>query len=232
MHSWAFLAPQHNYCLKMKSIARIVSFYFKKLKIIANLDFANVHLRLETRNLPPMAMDISPLTVEEMDMRDEAQIKSWLEIHNDAFEHNWKRVKYEREILNHPLISVLKTYFVMDGTKPVAVSSIGVWRKNTKIGVGHYLAVRKEYQNRRLGKYLFLYRAHKMKDMGVKIIDKQTNMSHPKSLLINFDVGCVIKDRPDPWNTPDFFLSIIRPIVNYRLRKLYLQWKAVRNNGA
>jgi len=68
--------------------------------------------------------------------------------------------------------------------------------------------------------------------MGVEIIDNQTNMSHPKSILINFDVGCVIKDRPDPWNTPDFFPSIIRRIVNYRLRKLYMQWKAVRNNGA
>ncbi len=82
----------------MKSIARIASFYINKLKIIAKLDFVNVHLRLETRNLPPMKMDISPLTVEEMDMRDEAQIKSWLEIHNDAYERNWKRVNYEKKL--------------------------------------------------------------------------------------------------------------------------------------
>ncbi len=179
-----------------------------------------------------MAMDISPLTVEEMDMRDEAQIKSWLEIHNDAYERNWKRLKYEEKILNHHLISVLKTYFVMDEAKPVAATSIGVWRKNEKIGVGHYAAVRKEYQNRGLGKYLFLYRAHKLKDMGVEIIDNQTNLSHPKSILIHFDVGCVIKDRPDPWNTPDFFPSVLRRIVNYRLRKLYLHWEAVRNKRA
>ncbi len=179
-----------------------------------------------------MAMDISPLTVEEMDMRDEAQIKSWLEIHNDAFEHNWKRVKYEKQMLNHPLMRVFKTYFVMDGTKPVAAASIGVWRKNAKIGLWHYVAVRREYQNRGLGKYLYFYRAHKHKDMGVEIIDTQTNLSHPKSILIQFDVGFVIKDGPDPWNTPDFFLSIIRPIVNYRLRKLYMQWKAVRNERA
>ena len=130
MHSWAFLAPKNNDCLKMESIPRIASFYFNKLKIIAKLDFVNVHLRLETRNLPPMAMDISPLTVEEMDMRDEAQIKSWLEIHNDAYERNWKRVNYEKKMLNHPLMRVFKTYFVMDGTKPVAAASIGVWRKN------------------------------------------------------------------------------------------------------
>ncbi len=179
-----------------------------------------------------MAMDISPLTVEEMDMRDEAQIKSWLEIHNDAYERNWKRMKYEKKILNHNLIRVLKTYFVMDGTKPVAAASTGVWRKNTKIGLWHYVAVRKEYQNRGLGKYLFLYTAHKLKDMGVEIIDSQTNLSHPKAMLIHFDLGYVIKNRPDPWNTPDFFPSIIRRIVDYRLRKLYMQWKAVRNNGS
>jgi hypothetical protein len=216
----------------MKAIARTASFYFKKLKIIAKLDFADCYLRLETRNLPPMSMDISPLTVLEMDMRDDAQIKSWLEIHNDAFEHNWKRVKYEKQMLNHPLMRVFKTYFVMDGTKPVAAASIGVWRKNAKIGLWHYVAVRKEYQYGVLGKYLFLYGAHKLKDMGVEIIDSQTNLSHPKSILIHFDVGFVIKDKPDPWNTPDFFPSIIRLIVNYRLRKLYMHWKAVRNNGS
>ncbi len=71
-----------------------------------------------------------------------------------------------------------------------------------------------------------------MKDMGVEIIDNQTNLSHPKSILIHFDVGCVIKDRPDPWNTPDFFPSVLRRIVNYRLRKLYLHWEAVRNKRA
>jgi len=117
----------------LKSITRIASFYFNKLKIIAKLDFVNVHLRLETRNLSSMTMDISPLTVEEMDMRDETQIKSWLEIHNDAYEHNWKRVNQEKKILNHHLIKVLKTYFVMDGTKPVAAASIGVWKKIRKL---------------------------------------------------------------------------------------------------
>jgi GNAT superfamily N-acetyltransferase len=216
----------------MKSITRIASFYFKNLKIIAKLDFVNVHLRLETRNLPPMTMDISPLTVEEMDMGDEAQIKYWLEIHNDAFERNWKREKYETKFLNHPLIKILKVYFVMDGTKPIAATSTGVWRKNTQIGVGQYAAVRKEYQNRGIGKYLFLYRAHKQKDMGVEIIDNQTNLSHSKAIMVYFDTGYVIKDRPDPWNTPDFFPSIIRRIVNYRLRKLYLHWKAFRNDRA
>ena len=216
----------------MKSIGKIASFYFKKLEFIAKLDFVNVHLRLETRNLPPMTMDISPLTVEEMDMRDEAQIKSWLEIHNDAYERNWKHVNYEKKIVNHPLVRILKTNFVMDGTKPIAANSIGVWRKNEKIGVGHYVGVRKEYQNRGLGKYLMLFRTQKLKDMGVEIIDLETNLSHPKAVMMHFDRGFVIKDGPDPWNTPDLFPSIIRRIVNYRLRKLYMHWKAVRNNGA
>jgi GNAT superfamily N-acetyltransferase len=182
-------------------------------------------LRLNTENVPALEKDISPLTVLEMDMSDEEQIDAWLEIHNDAFERRWTRIQFDQKVVNHPLIDTKITYFVMDGDNPVASTSSGVWRKYPTVGLGHYAAVRNKYQGLGLGKYLFIYRTQKMKDMGFKFIDNQTNLSHRKSLLVHFDVGYELKDGPDPWNTQDFFPSFIRRIANSRAKKIYAEWQ-------
>ena len=212
----------------MESLNNFLMRHFKILKSIVSLDIVNVHLRLETQRIPTLQEDISPLTIKEMDMMDDDQIKKWLEIINDSFGRNWKQKNYQEKVLNNPLINVLKTFFVMDGERPIGVSSIGLWRKNPEIGAGHYGAILKEYHNRGIGKYLFLFRVHALKDLGVEIIDAQSNLSHPKSLFIHFDSGYLIKDGPDYWNTPDYFPRIIRRLVNARLKKLYVEWKEHR----
>lgn len=200
-------------------------------KKIVSLEFVNIHLRLDTRNISIPERDISPLRVQEMDMRDDAQINTWLEIHNDAFARTWGRPQYNRKVADHPLIDTQCTYFIMDGDKAVASTSIGVWRKCPEIGVGHYAAVRKNYQNLGLGKYLFKYRSLKLRDKGVRYLDDQSNLSHQKSLWLHFEVGYELKSGPDRWNTQDFYPSFIRSIAYARARKLYAEWQDKKDSA-
>jgi len=216
--------------LEMDILIKPVDRVLELSRKVVTLEFVNIHLRLITKNIPALERDISPLSVREMDMSDDAQIDTWLEIHNDAFERRWTRAQYDQKVANHPLIDTKVTYFLMDGDDAAAATSIGVWRKNPTIGVGHYAAVRKKYQSLGLGKYLFVFRSRELKNMGLEIVDNQTNLSHRKSLLVHFDVGYELKEGPDAWNTQDFFPSFIRQIADARAKKIYAEWREYRAN--
>ena len=167
----------------------------------------------DLNNLPPFNKDIAPLHLKEMDMEDESEIREWLKIHNDAFGRAWGFKEYQAFMLNHPYLIVTHTYFMMDESTPMGAGSVGVFKKNKEIGVGHYLGIRKNFQGRGLGKYMVLYRYHKLHEHGIRICESETTLRHKKSLLIHFDCGSRPKFRPDYWNTPDGASALLRVIT-------------------
>jgi len=157
-------------------------------------------------------------------MRDEADVTTWLEIHNDAFGRTWGPAEYESAILHHPMFLVTHTYFVIDGTGPIGTASIGVNRKNVEIGIGHYLQVRRRAQGLGVGKYLVLYRLHRLKDLGLRRCEIVTTLGYRKSLFIQFDCGAKPKLQLDYWNDLGQSSALARRIVHYRLEGLYRTW--------
>ena len=183
-------------------------------------------------NLPPLTGDISPLYIRKMDMADEADIRAWLDVHNDAFERNCEPDVYRRCMVEHPDLIVRSTYFLMHGDDAVGATSIGVFRRNPEVGVGHYLQLQKRYHGRGLGKYLFLFRCHKIKEFGVAACENITDISRKKALFIHFDCGFQPKLRSDHWNSPDRVSPLVRAFGNYQLAKLYREWKKRQRFGA
>lgn len=191
--------------------------------LLDRLNSVRVCLQYDLERLPPL-VDITPLYLREMNMRDEAEVTIWLDIHNDAFGRAWGPAEYESAILRHPMFLVTHTYFVIDGRGPIGAGSMGINRKNEEIGIGHYLQVRGGAQGLGVGKYLALYRLHRLKELGLRRCEIVTTLRHRRSLFIHFDCGAKPKLRLDYWNDLGQPSALARRIVHYRLNGLYREW--------
>jgi Acetyltransferase (GNAT) family len=78
--------------------------------------------------------------------------------HNDAYGHDWDEDDYRRAILEHPYLAVRDTFFVVGENGPVGAASVGTYRGNEEVAVGHFLGVMRGFQCLGLGKALVAHR--------------------------------------------------------------------------
>ena len=188
------------------------------------LDNALVALQCRAEDLAPARLedlgDIRP-----MDMRDDADVRTWLAIHNDAYGRAWDRARYEANILHHPHLDVSDTYLIFHEGEPVGAGSVAVFRRNRDIGVGHYVGIRRAYQGRGFGRRLVLFRHHTLRERGVAVHEMETTINRRASLWMHFGCGFRPKRRFDDWNTPDRAPFWLRALTQARLERQYRLWK-------
>ena len=201
-------------------------------KVLSRFQWANatVLFQSDLKSLPALP-DIAPLEVRSMDIRNEDEITEWLAIMGESFNGPWSCADYEGNILNHPEYQVLETHFLMDGQRPIAAGSVGVFRKNPKIGVTHYLGARKEVRGRGLGKFMLLYMLHRLQDLGIKRCEGESKLRHAESLAIHFDFGFIPKPRAGAWNTPTGAGPFMRLVGNVMMNRLYRRRRRLMRNG-
>ncbi|MGQ0811189.1 MAG: GNAT family N-acetyltransferase [Nitrospiraceae bacterium] len=201
--------------------------WFLNTPLLRWLDSGFVCTQARISDIPPLPDQPSPV-VREMDMQDADDIRLWLEIHNDAFHPPWNRKEYDYVILNHPTKLITTTYFIMENGSPIGAASVGVYRRNPEVGVGHYLGFKKDARNRGLGKWMTLFRYHQLRPRGIFLCESETRMSHERSILIHFDCGFRPKLALDYWNTPQSESAALRFLTSHRLTRLYRRWKRHR----
>ena len=194
------------------------------------LETAPVCTQGDLSRLPPLTHDLSPLYVREMLMHDPADIAAWLEIHNDAFGTAWGVADYEREILRHPTVKVWHTYLLMEGALAIGSACAGVFQRNAEVGVGHFLGLRRSARGRGLGRYLAVYRYHRLREAGIQICESETTLRNRESLGIHFACGFRPKTRWDVWNSPDPADALQQWITRQRLGRLYRRWSRERSS--
>ena len=150
----------------------------------------------------PALPDIGPFSMEEMATGNGQDIEAWREIIGESFSQSLSHADFVKAIIDHPTYLILHTYFLMRGGKRVGVVSWGIFRRNKKMGVTHYLGIKKSCLGRGLGRYLILYILHKMREEGITSCEGESTLEHEQSLSIHFDFGFQPKQRDD-WNVPD-----------------------------
>jgi GNAT superfamily N-acetyltransferase len=189
------------------------------------LDDALVCTRTEDLSTLPELPSTPDLGFREMDMADPDEIATWLAVHNDAFGHTWGVEQFRGAILEHPHFEIRRTFFVTQGDRTLGAASIGVFRRNPRVGVGHYLGVSGEAQSLGLGRLLVLHRYHALRDSGIRECESHTHIGRVRSLRIHFECGFAPKVHFDDWNTPNTATPPVRAITNARLKALYRRWQ-------
>lgn len=192
----------------------------------ARLDSGLVVTRSDLTRLPavrpPAGFEIRP-----MDMHDLADIGAWLAIHNDTYGRSWTEDDYQWAILDHPILDVSDTFFVVGDDGPVGAASVGVFRRNERVGAGHYLGVMRRAQGLGLGRQLVAHRYTVLRDRGFTACESQTHIGRTPSLIIHFECGFQPKLHRDHWNSREGSPAL-RTISNRRLRSLYRCWRRSR----
>lgn len=160
-----------------------------------------------------------------MDMRDDANVQTWLAIHNEAYGRSWDRARYEAGIVRHPHLDVLNTYFLFHDGEAVGAGSAAVFRRNRDVGMAHYIGIRPAYQGRGFGRQLVMFRYQVLRELGVTTFEMETTIDRRVSLLTHFGRGFTPKRRFDHWNTPDRAPFWLRALTQARLQHLYRSWK-------
>jgi GNAT superfamily N-acetyltransferase len=185
----------------------------------------------DTRGIPPVTLP-DGFAIREMDTDVTSDVLAWLEVHNDAYEHTWGSSDFEQVILEHPVVRVDRTFFILRGDDPVAVASAGVFRRNEAMGVGHYLGVKRGSQGFGLGRAIVTHRFAWLARAGITAAESQTHISRHHALRVHFDLGFRPKYRFDAWNSEDPVSRPVRLLANGRLWTLHRQWQRGRAKDA
>ena len=157
-------------------------------------------------------------------MTDARDVRLWLDAHNAAYGHSWTDAEFVAAILEHRHIRVTRTFLVDVDGEIAGAASIGRFRRNERIGVGHYLGVTPRAQGQGLGRALVAYRYRELRDEGVEECESQTHIGRTPALMLHFDCGFRPKWHLDPWNNPDTWSKPMRALTNIRLYELYRRW--------
>jgi GNAT superfamily N-acetyltransferase len=194
------------------------------------LDQVLVCTRADLSQLPPLPQLGLPdgVSIRDLDLDDVDDATTWLDVHNRSYGHAWRTDEMRSAMLDHRHIRVTRTFLLLDRDAPVAVASIGRFRRNEDVGVGHYLGVVPEAQGRRFGHVISAHRYRALRDEGVVHCESQTHIGRVRSLFIHFDCGFGPKWRLDPWNNPDTWSTTTRAVTNARLFALQARWRSRR----
>ena len=193
-------------------------------RFLRSFNNALVLLQCSRDDLAPARLDDLG-DIRPMNMLDEHDVRTWLDIHNDAYGRSWDRAHYQAWILDHPHLDVLQTYLVYQDGPAVGAGSTAVFRRNRVIGVGHSVGIRKAYQGRGLGRRLMLFRYHTLREYGVASFEMETTIGRRASIWAHFNCGFKPKPRFDDWNTHDQAAPWLRALTRVRLERLYEHWR-------
>lgn len=189
----------------------------------AELDGVLVCTRSDLVSLPRVELPPN-VSIREMDTADASDRRAWLAVHNAAYGHAWQENEFRAAVTEHRHIHVTHTFLLEADGEPVGVASIGHFRRNERVGAGHYLAVDPRAQRTGLGRVLVAYRYHELRSLGFDDCESQTHIGRTPSLLLHFDCGFHPKWRLDTWNNPDTWSRPVRALTNARLFALYERW--------
>ena len=130
-------------------------------------------------------------------------------------------IDFYDNVIQHPYYSVIETFFLVDGVKPIAIVSAAYFKKNNKIGVTHYLGISQEYKGQKLGKYMILYALHYLRKNGFNQCEAESYLKYKESLGIHFNFGFKPKTKFENWNTFDNSNLISKILTKSELLKFY-----------
>ena len=120
---------------------------WQNIKYLSNFNKTIVHLQCDIDNIPE-PKDISPLFIREMDIEDDGDIQSWIDIVNEAYNESPYDVKAARnQLKNHLFLNIDAVYFIMDKTEPIGTISIGTYKENKNMGGDARIAIKKNIKD-------------------------------------------------------------------------------------
>ncbi len=175
--------------------------------------------------IPANALN-SSYTFSSMDIKKHEDVQIWLQVFNDAFQRNYDEQDFEKNILYHPVIKVLDTLFLYNKKKEVmGITSVGVFHKNPRVGVGHYIAVPKQFQGKKLGSYIGVHRYHLLTELGLNTFESETTVDRKKSIFMHFKMGFQPKYTLDYWNTRNIATMLFQPLIKKKIDTYYQEWQ-------
>ncbi len=166
------------------------------------------------------------VTVREMDPDDPADVERWLSVENAAFDRSWTAENHRLAMVENPVVAVIRTYLAERDGLAVGIASIGTFRGNPEVGVGHYLGVHPSAQRCGLAAALCSHRYRALAGEGIEVAEAQTHVHRIGSLRSHFGLGFVPKLRVDPWNSMTPVDGPLRDEANRRLADAYAAWQA------
>jgi GNAT superfamily N-acetyltransferase len=163
--------------------------------------------------------------LRDMDVEDPADVARWLAVHNAAFERRWTAANHRIAMVENPVVVVDRTFLAERDGDVVGTASIGRFRGNLAVGVGHYLAVHPSAQRHGLALALSSHRYRALAER-VEVAEAQTHGHRIGSLRVHFQLGFVPKTRIDSWNSLVPRHGPVRWSANRSLRRLYVGWRA------
>ena len=109
----------------------------------------------------------------------------------------------------------------------MGIASIGRFRGNLDVGVGHYLAVHPSAQRQGLAVALCSHR-YGILAGTVEVAEAQTHLHRLGSLRAHFRLGFEPKRQVDPWNSMVPATGPLRDEADRRLEEAYAAWRAGR----
>jgi GNAT superfamily N-acetyltransferase len=159
-----------------------------------------------------------------MEMRHPPDVERYLEVHNSAFPQPWGPRDFEGAILENPSKRITRTFMILERGRAIAAASIGVYRRNPQVGVGHYIGVRPECQRQGIGSWLALYRFHRLAEEGLATVEIETRLRYRASILLHLGLGFRPKPSPDSWNSPQSETPELTRATAAAVRELLAAW--------
>jgi hypothetical protein len=197
-------------------------------RVASRLDRTLVYLQGDVSKAPKPNLP-DGYWVEQMDMDDRGEVDRWLHVHNHAFGRDWGEGDFREMVVEHPHYDIQCTFLLYDREGALGTVSIGVFRRNAQMGVGHYIAIHPRAQASGLGKQLAFHRCGALGELGVTHAEAETQIARVASVRMWFSCGYEGKRQPEAWNTPDECSPLERAIADRRLARLHRKWLAARS---
>jgi hypothetical protein len=199
--------------------------WLKKLKRQWSIDSVIICTQRELSAVPPLPQN-RQIVVREMDTSDPVDVSWWLAIHNDAFSRQWTATDFQQNVVDHPHLLITQTYFLVIEREPIGALSVGAFRRNQNVGIGHYMSLKKRWHGKGLGKYLILLKLNSLKNLGMTFAESETTLIRRESIYLHFSSGFHPKNGLDQWNTPDVSVRPIRILAWRKFHRMYREWSS------
>lgn len=192
---------------------------------MSEVDELLVCVRGRLAEVPEIALP-DGFRVRTMDPEDPAEVERWLAVHNAAFDRTWTPENHHLGMAVNPVVVVDQTFLAERAGQVVGTASIGRFRGNLEVGVGHYLAVHPAARRSGLATALCSVRYRALAEQGIEVGETQTHVHRVGSLKAHFRCGFAPKGRVDPWNSLTPTSGPLREAADQRLAEAYAEWQA------
>jgi GNAT superfamily N-acetyltransferase len=183
-----------------------------------------VCVRGRLTDVPEMALP-DGFTIRDLDGDDPAEVARWLVVVNAAFGRTWIQENHRLAMVDNPVVEVDRTFLVERDGEPVGTASIGRYRRNPEVGIGHYLSVHPSAQRHGLAVALCSHRYRAMAQTDLVVGEAQTHLHRIGSLRAHFRCGFEPKTTIDPWNSLTPPSGPLREEADRRLEEAFAAWR-------